>query len=583
MRPHLVKRIAVILFVLLGSIAIAGQVSNAPKGSLEGVILNDVTGEPVAGVEVQLGVFVTRSSTPPAPGVTEVTPRAPNAPVLTTGPDGKFSFKDINAETYRVIAAANGFIRQEYGQKTPYGIGRPVYVTAGQTLKDVNIRLLPTGAVSGRILQDSGQPALGATVWILRPTYNSQGRRLQQVTLATADDRGDFRVYGIAPGSYYVAAGTDPTALRQFAAVGDPNVGRVQLYAMAYYPAAIDLEHASAIEVRPTMDARVDMRLSKRQEFHVRGQVVDAATNRPPERAQVSLLFQGFQGMTMQMPAPDNYSADTGKFNISGVAPGDYTLRVQIPLTRPADLRDANAIQQFLTAQSRQPMLLTAVTVSTADVEGLSLVMSPGVTVPGKLVVEGQPPIDLSKFAIRLGFVPYSQRFNGFTPDTPPVTPEGEFGFPNIQSGDYQFLLNTLPNGFYLKSVKYGGVDVLNKPIRVDSKAETVEVTVQAGTGALAGSVTDSRNNPVAGIPVAVVPDQRDLTDNYRIGITKQDGNFTIANVPPGRYKVFSWEASEQGAYFDRDFLSRYEQQGQSVTIQEGANSAPNVRLIPAS
>jgi hypothetical protein len=94
------------------------------KGAIEGVIMSDVTGEPVAGAEVRLGLFVGWSSMPSSPGFSEFTPTAPKASVITTA-DGRYSFKEITAGTYRILAAANGFIRQEYGQKTPYGVGTP--------------------------------------------------------------------------------------------------------------------------------------------------------------------------------------------------------------------------------------------------------------------------------------------------------------------------------------------------------------------------------------------------------------------------------------------------------------------------
>jgi hypothetical protein len=580
------KTVAVLVLLLgLGSVLLARQANDPTKAIIEGMVVNDVTGDPIAGAEVQLGVFITRSSTPPQPGIVENTPRVPNVPILTTGPDGKFSFTNLSPSEYRVIASANSYIRQEYGQKAAYGIGRPVYLAPGQTLKDVNIRLLPTGAVSGRVLQQSGQPALGATVWILRASFNSQGRRLDVINRSTADDRGDFRAFGITPGRYYLAAGTDTETVRRpyGAFVGDPNVGRVENYAIAYYPAATDVERATMIEIQPGMEVRADMRVSERKEYHIRGRVIDAATNKPPERLQIDLRSWDVERGLMNVIVPDNYDAKSGNFDLLGASPGNYTLRLRVPVDIPANLRnDPTALGALLSTRQRMPEF--PVTVSDKDVEGLSLVLSGGVTMPARLVVEGQPPTDLSKFNARVGVVLYYQRFSGVDPSpsgTPPITPEGAISFSNLVEGDYSFQVFSLPTGFYLKSVKYGGVDVRNKPIAVGSSPDTLEITVQRGTGTLTGAVFDSRDNLVAGIPVALVPDQRDLTENYRIGITGRDGSFSIGNIPPGRYKVFSWEASDQGAYFDRDFVSRYEQQGRAVTIQDGATSrAENVRLI---
>jgi hypothetical protein len=77
-------------------------------------------------------------------------------------------------------------------------------------------------------------------------------------------------------------------------------------------------------------------------------------------------------------------------------------------------------------------------------------------------------------------------------------------------------------------------------------------------------------------------PNQRSRVDLYRPGTTDQNGRFSLANIPPGSYKVFSWEAGDTNAIYDPEFLKQYEQQGKTVLVTESSNQNVEVRMIPA-
>ena len=192
-------------------------------------------------------------ASPPAPGNYEVTPTAPGTSVIATGPDGRFSFKDISAGTYRILAAANGFIRQEYGQKTPHGRR---YTGLRRRRPDAEEYEYPAsihwsrewtrpsgvGATCDRSFRSSASSQLqrsGSNVYIRRKT--------------TVNDRGEYRMYGVAPGRYYLMTGTEREP-GPFAIVGNPNGGRVENYAVVYYPGVADLDHAVMIDVTPASD-----------------------------------------------------------------------------------------------------------------------------------------------------------------------------------------------------------------------------------------------------------------------------------------------------------------------------------------
>src|SRR5262245_24625354 len=124
------------------------------KSSVAGSVLRVGTNEPVAGAQVVL---------------TRVPPSGA-APSITTDSEGKFVFKDVPSGTYRLSASRNGFARQEFGSRRidQTGTRSILNVVAGQPVKDMVVRLTPTGSINGRILDASGEPLRGLEVQALR-------------------------------------------------------------------------------------------------------------------------------------------------------------------------------------------------------------------------------------------------------------------------------------------------------------------------------------------------------------------------------------------------------------------------------
>src|SRR6185369_16258164 len=121
-----------------------------------------------------------------------------------TREDGKFLFPSVPAGRYQLAATSPGFVPAEYGQKRMKGAGLPLIVTAAQPLSDVRIEMVPTGAISGRVTNSSGEPIAIADVFALRSSYQEGRRILTQVLSAKTDERGEFRMFWLIPGSYFV-------------------------------------------------------------------------------------------------------------------------------------------------------------------------------------------------------------------------------------------------------------------------------------------------------------------------------------------------------------------------------------------
>ena len=100
-----------------------------------------------------------------------------------------------------------GYVKAEYGQRWPNGVGSPLTDSAGRAVSDVPIPMLPTAAISGRVHDRSDQPIGNVEVQALKATYQDGRRVLTSVQSAVSDDRGEYRLFWLPPGRYYLRAG----------------------------------------------------------------------------------------------------------------------------------------------------------------------------------------------------------------------------------------------------------------------------------------------------------------------------------------------------------------------------------------
>jgi hypothetical protein len=109
----------------------------------------------------------------------------------------------------------------------------------------------------------------------------------------------------------------------------------------------------------------------------------------------------------------------------------------------------------------------------------------------------------------------------------------------------------------------------------------TLEVVIAANPGALDGQIVRNGPAPVEDIPVLLLPDIRRRNELYRTTITDASGRFHFDRVPPGDYKVFSWEEVEDGAWYDPEFMKANESRGTRVRIVEGRTETARIAVIP--
>ena len=313
----------------------------------------------------------------------------------TTDDAGRYSFGSLPANRYTVAATKAGYVRMTYGAKRADRPGTPVTVGEGQQLANVDIALTRGAVITGRILDETGQPAFGASVRVMQ--YRMvQGERVLTpapgglISLESTDDRGIYRLYGLAPGEYVVSATPRATAAGEIRAMTDGEIraaiaaaqqpagssgarpggaGPVGTagpagstaatppvpareyatvgFAPVYYPGTTLASNAATVTIAPGEErAGVDFQLQLVRTAKIEGTVV-VPDGIPPQSVQLVMTPAGpntVPGASLPMtlltrvsPGPD------GKFTYTAVTPGQYTLSARATQQRPASAPGAPA------------------------------------------------------------------------------------------------------------------------------------------------------------------------------------------------------------------------------------------------
>jgi hypothetical protein len=119
---------------------------------------------------------------------------------------GRFILKDVEPGRYQLWALRNAYVEQVYGQRGSERSGTTLTLGPGQTLSDIVFRLVPAAVISGRVFDEDAEPVAGAIVQAMRYRYREGKRELMPAGMDRSDDQGEYRIFGLAPGQYYVSA-----------------------------------------------------------------------------------------------------------------------------------------------------------------------------------------------------------------------------------------------------------------------------------------------------------------------------------------------------------------------------------------
>lgn len=512
--------------------AAARQAPAGPPGFVRGQVVS-TTGEPVRKAEVVL-----------TGGGREMEPL-----VATTDASGAFVITDVPAGTYSVMSRRPGFAR-------PSGRSRPPMVTvaAGQEVTGVVVKLTPHAVATGKIRDEDGDPAMDASVQMLRQIWQRGRKILMPAGSAQVNDLGEFRVAGLAPGKYLLSVvsrgGMGPRTAAKPGRLG---------YATVYYPGVTDASQAQAVEIGAAQEARLDLQLRRVPLFSVRGQVVDESGTPSPRGIAVSSTPDQ-EGAAVISPRGFARVRPDGTFELTGLAPGSYVVTAR-------------------RMDSTRGQGMVKVLVGNRDVDNVALRLVPPVDAPVSVRIEGDQAGDTSTVRVRAESERAGVNEDNFPPDP---RPEARNSVPLAPSGRMRLSVENTPEGTYLKSVKIGSTDVTDKYFEVAGAAAPIEVLLARGAGQVTGTVQTSESKPFPGGFAVLAPEgsKRSQYWLFRTAIADGAGAFTLKNVRPGVYTLFAFTDNLDGAWQDPDFLKQNEAKGTTLKIGENGSESAQPKVI---
>ena len=495
----------------------------------------------------------------------------------TTDTDGHFRIDNMIPGRYRVFFEKSGFAEiNGRGHRADVNV---ITIAADKTLDDLVFHMLPTGVITGRVTDEDGDPMSNVRV-IIQKKVPGKAKRGSMGAAAT-NDLGEYRVAGLFPGQYWVAAMPPPDfrdyarPLAKAAATAGSDAQPETRYVTTYYPGTTDGAQASPIALKAGDEMPVNLTLVPSRTYRVRGIVTSLV---PGQKSSVELISKtGDAGQGGEV-------GSDGVFEIHGASSGSYVLKA------------------YTTGESSVLTARQEITVAAADVDGLKIVPMPAFALSGHLRADvradvrsdartdAQSSVDLSQYSVNLRLADIGDDPAFFMSDdsfgeNAPVDRQGNFSWKNVNPGNYILRLygGNAQDSFFLKSARVGANNIdasfaLSGPAVLDLVVSTKGAIVE-------GAVTDhdpqGNDVPVSNVEVVAVPEEkyRKIPERFGDGATDPFGRFTIRGLAPGTYTLFAWQDVSDDVYRDPDFLKSQEVNGTTVKVEEGAHQGVSLRL----
>jgi hypothetical protein len=528
--------LAFIIVCLMPALLCQGgnSVLRATTRNIAGTVLDDRDSTPVEGAVVAI----------------EVLGGAPvEAPATQTGSDGSFSVPISSASRYRILVQKQGFMSLSRVIAGVEALGHEQGVDMGE------LRLIAQCAISGRITDANDRPLTGASVQLSRINLEGLTTTITPVTVTTSNDLGEYRIFGLEPGTYYVSALfqdlADAFGLRQKTREkSSPDVA-TESHAVTYYPASADAESATPVRLRAGVAlSNVDIRLISAQSYAVGGTVADLPPDSPAIMVRIQPLHLGSLGVSRGYTLSPGHSS----FLFKSIPPGDYVVRVEL-----------QAAQRQLSARRE-------IVVGEAPVENVVLDLHPPFSLVGHVSMTGGAAIPQK---VRMSLNAIDRQFRV------PITPktDGKFQIDDVSADRYSVAVSDESGAIYVKSVALDAQPVELAEINISDPSHLLQIELSDNAGQIAGTSVDGLQHPIAnGLAILLGPGAQNWRS--RAAVINADGKFVFKSLAPGRYRMSCFSDLNKLADATWDVQKTVKEQGTEINIAEGDRQQLTVTAI---
>ena len=512
--------------------------------------------------------------------------------LVSTDAQGRFELKDLPAGRWTLTASKAGYMTLRYGQKRSFEAGTPIEIGDGQLMERADFALPKGAAITGRIFDEYGDAVANARVQVLRyQTVQGQRRLTPAGGGDQTDDTGAYRIYGLAPGDYYLSA----TLRANNGPFFDDGNNDTTSYASTYYPGTGSVSEAQRITLGVGQEQpNVTFALQPVRTVKITGTALNsmgtALTN-----GMVTLLPADNVGpgggpgpVLFNFGGNGRVRAD-GSFTIANVAPGSYTL---MAVAGPGGGRGGGFAIRI--GGPGGPgiddieMASVPLSIANEDVTGLTVVTSKGASLSGNVIAAEGSAAKLSTNQVQIVAQPANGQFLPGPLGNRPARVENDGTFVLTGLTGQKFVrVNGLPQEWTLKAIMLNGVDVTDSALEFRGSTENsgLQVILTDKVSDLNGKVTTARGDVTRDYTVVVFPDDPAKwafpSRFVKTGRADQQGQFRIRGLPPNdRYLAVAVDYLEDGEGTDPQFLEQIKDRATRFALGDGESKSLDLKII---
>jgi hypothetical protein len=543
------------------------------RTTVAGVTVRSDASEPVTFVTLKL-VPLDNPGTPSPTGRGGASPSG-NLQV-TSDAIGQFQFNGVLPGRYAISAEREGYVPvDQFLPGLRQSAQSILTITAGSKVDGLVVTMTPVPTISGTVYNPLGQRLAGVTVSAYRVQYTPYGRQLVRIASVLSHERGEYRLFRLAPGYYYVSASYSDRALRPWKSLLELSPNLTSLddgYSTVYYPGEMQVANAKVVNLYNGAVVNADIGFKETRYFRLSVKVLLPAPKEkvPPLRNTKLAIFP--VGTDLGSAQDFVVQGSGTSFSVDHLAEGEYVLAAL------ADFRDDEGNTYSGIVSDTLPVRL----IDNAEVTIAAMypfVLPGTVTGPLNAANSGGAKIQL----VRVD--PWANQT--FTANVPA---NGQFTFLGVGPGTYDVFVQGMPRNAYLQQAGFSYADRRLSQIRIDANLPPRSVhddtqlltsdallmaSINIGGLALSGRVVDDKGGAVAGTEIVLVPTDPALRfrrDRYGITYSDASGAFQLSGIIPGSYTAYAFERIEPDIYFDSEFNAQISSKGTLVNVGSGLN-----------
>jgi protocatechuate 3,4-dioxygenase beta subunit len=547
-------RLLMLIALMLFTAAVNGSAQSPAREQAEGtaVITGRVTvnGKPAAGVVVTL-LRIDPKRDEAMMGMFQREPLIK----ASTDNEGRYRLTGVQAARYRVAPFSPSHLslmNEDYS-----GESRTVTTADGETLQDIDFALVRGGVITGRVTKADGRPVIGEPVSCspvsgekqLSPRDEEDDEEDEEdeednVSYRTAgfggnqsktDDRGIYRIYGLAPGRYVLSVGAEG---RSF------EVKR-RAHPVTYYPGVTDKAKATVVEVALGGEvANADIKLGLPDlTFRVSGRVIDADTGKPLEKAIImSGAITEVTGSVMSVGS-NALSNEKGEFRLEGIQAGRHAAYASFGFDGQSEYYSDKAEFE----------------IKGEDVTGLVIKARRGLVVSGTAILETTSDATAAAKLAQVDLIAYGAQNDGQAPafSRSKINPDGSIHFRGLKPGKMQIMINSFTGEkrFHVTRIERGGVEQREAlDIAPGDQITDLRVVLTYANSSIRGQLKIEGGALPKGMQLSAIAIRKSQTDRMsyfgrgpKSTYVDANGRFEFEEIIAGEYEVVVTADSDHG------------------------------------